>query len=271
MKRMICLDIDGTLLNSDHKISPKTKEVIQIVSKEMHIPVILVSARLPRGILFLLQELNISNPIICYSGALTMDEKNNIISNITIPVSGVKQIYQLAKEMGIHVSLYKDDEWYVENIDEWSDQEGIITRMSPSITNFDVLFKQWEKENTGPNKIMCMAEPDQIEALNNKTKINSLNNLSIYLSKPTYLEVMPGSASKTSAIEVLCEKYGIQRSEVIAIGDNYNDINMIEFAGIGIAMGNAPEAVKQYADDITLTNDEDGVAEAIKKHILSVI
>jgi len=265
---MICLDIDGTLLNSEHKISPRTKEVIQLVSKEMKIPVILVSARMPKGILFLLEELNISNPIICYSGALIMDDKTNILSNVTIPISEVEQVFKLVRDMGIHVNLYKDDEWYVEKIDEWAEQEGVITNISPNIMNFTGLFDLWEKEKSGPNKILCMAEPNEIEALNAKIKAYNSNDLNIYLSKPTYLEIMPGNASKTSAIEVLCKKYDIQRSEVIAIGDNYNDINMIEFAGLGIAMNNAPDAVKQYADDITLSNDEDGVAEAIKKYIL---
>lgn len=263
--KMICLDIDGTLLNSEHRITKNTKEVIQIVSKEMQIPVILVSARMPKGILFLMKELNISNPIICYSGALIMDGKTNILSNVTISISEVKRIFKLIKEMGIHVSLYKDDEWYVEKIDEWAEQEGVITNMSPIIMSFTDLFHLWEEEKSGPNKILCMAAPNELEALNAKIKDNNLN---IYFSKPTYLEMMPSNASKTSAIEVLCEKYGIQRSEVIAIGDNYNDINMIEFAGLGIAMGNAPDDVKQHADHITLSNDEDGVAEAIKKYIL---
>jgi hydroxymethylpyrimidine pyrophosphatase-like HAD family hydrolase len=80
---------------------------------------------------------------------------------------------------------------------------------------------------------------------------------------------MPNHASKTSGIEFLCKEFGTQRSEIIAIGDNYNDINMIEFAGLGIAMGNAPIQVKEIADDITFSNDQDGVAEAFKKYILS--
>lgn len=84
--KMICLDIDGTLLNSEHKISENTRKVIQRVSKIRQIPVILVSARMPKGILFLLEELNISNPIICYSDALVMDAKTNILSNVTIPI-----------------------------------------------------------------------------------------------------------------------------------------------------------------------------------------
>lgn len=266
--KMICLDIDGTLLNSEHRITQKTKEVIQIVSEKIKMPVILVSARMPKGMLFLLEELDISHPIICYSGALVMDDKTNVLLSITIPISEVKRVYKLAGEMGIHVSLYKDDEWYVEEMDEWAEQEGAITKISPIIRSFSDLFDLWGRENSGPNKILCMGDPNGLEELNGKMKELSFNNLNIYFSKPTYLEIMPGNASKISAIEFLCQKYGIQRSEIIAIGDNYNDISMLEFAGLGIAMGNAPDAVKQHADDITLSNDEDGVSEAIRKYIL---
>lgn len=266
--KMICIDIDGTLLNSEHKISPKTKEIIHIVSKKMKIPVILVSARMPKGILFLQEELKISNPIICYSGALIVEDKINILSNLTVSTSDVKQVFKLARDMEIHVSLYKDDEWYVEKIDKWVEQESVITNISPVIINYTDLFALWEKEKSGPNKILCMAESNQIEALNAKINDYKLGNLNIYLSKPEYLEMMPNNASKTSAIEILCKKYNIESTEVIAIGDNYNDINMIEYAGMGIAMGNAPEAVKQYAKDVTFTNDEDGVAEAIKKYVV---
>jgi Cof subfamily protein (haloacid dehalogenase superfamily) len=266
--KMICLDIDGTLINSENKLTARTKQVIQIVSKEMKIPVILVSARIPRGILFITKQLNINNPIICYSGALIMDDKNKILSNVTIPNSEAIQVYELAKNMGIHVSLYKDDEWYAEKSDKWAEQEGVITNMSTNIVNFTDLFDLWKKEKSGPNKIMCMAEPSEIEALNAEVKDYGFNHLNAYQSKPTYLEVMSKIVSKTSAIEVLCKTYNIQSSEVIAIGDNYNDVDMIEFAGMGIAMGNAPEAVKKHADDVTLSNDEDGVAAAIEKYIL---
>ncbi len=267
--KMICLDIDGTLLNSEHKISRRTKEIIEIVANEKQIPVILVSARMPKGILFLQKELNINEPIICYSGALVMDEKANILSNCGISVLDVRQVYNFAHEIGVHMSLYKDDEWYIEEIDEWAKQESEITNIKPNIICFTDLFNLWDQEKLGPNKILCMAKPNKIKALDVLIKGYNSNNLNIYPSKPTYLEIMPNNVSKTSAIEILMSKFNIQRSEIIAIGDNYNDIDMIQFAGIGIAMGNAPDGVKQYADNITFSNDEDGVAEAIKKYILS--
>ncbi|HEY5587468.1 MAG TPA: Cof-type HAD-IIB family hydrolase [Candidatus Paceibacterota bacterium] len=266
--KMICLDIDGTLLNSEHEISQKTKEVIGIATNEKQIPVILVSARMPKGIVYLQKELNIKQPIICYSGALVMDEKASILSNCGIEISDVRLVYKFVKEIGVHISLYKDDEWYVEEKDKWAKQESEITNISPNIVNMNDLFNVWEKDCVGPNKILCMGEHNEIKLLDALIKSFHSNNLNIYPSKPTYLEIMPNSVSKTSAIELLLEKFNIKKEETIAIGDNFNDIDMIEFAGLGIAMGNSPDAVKKYADEITFTNDEDGVAEAIKKYIL---
>jgi Cof subfamily protein (haloacid dehalogenase superfamily) len=266
--KMVCLDIDGTLLNSRHEISDKTKQVIQNVANQKYIPVILVSARMPKGMLSLQKELNIVQPIICYSGALIWNH-GDLQLNITIPVSDVKKVYTIVKNLSIHISLYKDDEWYIEEMDEWAKQESEITSITPAISDFSNLFTIWEQESTGPNKILCMAESPDIQQLDTKMKEYLSNHLNIYPSKPTYLEIMPKHTTKTSAIEFLCKEFDILKNEIIAIGDNYNDMNMIEFAGLGIAMGNAPEQVKQIANDITLSNDEDGVAEALKKYILS--
>ncbi|MBT2697447.1 HAD family phosphatase [Bacillus sp. ISL-40] len=266
--KMVCLDIDGTLLNSRHEITEKTKQVIQKVAIEKQIPVILVSARMPKGIKFLQQALNIVQPIICYSGAFIWNNRDTLL-NITIPVSDVKQVYNIVKSIGIHISLYKDDEWYIEEMDDWAKQESEITNITPSILDFSTLFMMWEQGNTGPNKILCMAESHKIHQLDVKINDYLSSYLNIYPSKPTYLEIMPKHTTKTSAIEFLCKEFDILKNEIIAIGDNYNDMNMIEFAGLGIAMGNAPEQVKQIANDITLSNDEDGVAEALKKYILS--
>ncbi|MGF6952129.1 Cof subfamily protein (haloacid dehalogenase superfamily) [Neobacillus sp. B4I6] len=266
--KMVCLDIDGTLLNSRHEISDKTKQVIQNVANQKYIPVILVSARMPKGMLSLQKELNIVQPIICYSGALIWNH-GDLQLNITIPVSDVKKVYTIVKNLSIHISLYKDDEWYIEEMDEWAKQESEITSITPAISDFSNLFTIWEQESTGPNKILCMAESHKIHQLDVKINDYLSSYLNIYPSKPTYLEIMPKHTTKTSAIEFLCKEFDILKNEIIAIGDNYNDMNMIEFAGLGIAMGNAPEQVKQIANDITLSNDEDGVAEALKKYILS--
>lgn len=263
--KMICLDIDGTLLNSKHEISKEVKEAINVAANERKIPVILVSARMPKGITFLQKELEIEQPIICYSGALILDKDDTTLSKEVIDVFNLEEIYKLACENNIHISLYKDDEWYIEEMDYWAKQESDIINIIPTVTDFMELIEIWKNEGTGPNKILCMADPDKITLLKEGTKTIDLN---IYPSKPTYLEIMPAKASKTSSINILQKKFNIDKSEIIAIGDNYNDIDMLEYAGLGIAMGNAPEDVKKHGDDVTLTNDEDGVAVALKKYVI---
>lgn len=264
--KMLCLDIDGTLLNSKHQITKQTKEAISKVIKEQNALVILVSARMPTGIFFLAKELELAAPIICYSGALIMDKDQNILFNHYIELSYVKKLYSIVKKYSIGISLYKDDEWYSEEKDKWVEQEEDITKLSASICDYQELFTEWENE--GCNKILCMGDEQEIAALQNELFTTFGEELAIYLSKPTYLEIMSKKSSKTVAIAVLLEKYKLDRRALMAIGDNYNDINMIEYAGVGIAMGNAPDEVKGYADHITTSNDEEGVAKAIYTYML---
>ena len=266
--KMVCLDIDGTLLNSENEITCENKRVIKLLSKDYNIPIVLVSARMPKGILFLQKELEIEEPIICYSGALVLDKYQNILLNNYIAASEIYKIYEMAIKHNIHISLYKDDAWYVESIDPWALQESEITGIIPEIISFPFIIEEWRKENSGSNKILCMGEPTEINLLKSRMKEEIGNRLNIYPSKPTYLEIMPKSASKTVAIDYLRSKFGIERDSIIAMGDNYNDIDMLEFAGLGIAMGNAPAKVKVSANSVTMTNDESGVAVALEKAII---
>lgn len=264
--KMVCLDIDGTLLNSNHRITEKVKAAINIVANEKNIPVILVSARMPKGIKFLQKELEIEEPIICYSGALILDKDGKVLSQEFINALELEKIYKLVSDHNIHISLYKDDEWYIEEMDYWAKQESEITNITPKIIDFKELIKLWKKQGTGPNKILCMASADEIDILKENIKAVELN---VYPSKPTYLEIMPVRASKTSAINCLQKELDVNKDEIIAMGDNYNDIDMLEYAGVGVAMGNAPEYVKKHANYVTLTNDEDGVGKALEKYIIN--
>ena len=264
--KMICLDIDGTLLNSKHKITLPVKNSIQRVTTEKNIPVILVSARMPKGIIFLQKELGIEFPIISYSGALILDQKQSILHQERLSPNDLQGIYAAAKQLQAHLSIYKEDTWYIEKNDVWSNQESDITGICPEIQSFDKLLTQWSKQKTGPNKLLFMADPEIIQTLKNSFAAKSITS---YCSKPTYLEIVPSCASKTNAIKYLANIRSISTKEIITIGDNYNDIDMLEAAGLGIAMGNAPDAVKVHAAAITASNDNDGVAAAIEKYCLN--
>ncbi|MNY40960.1 putative phosphatase [compost metagenome] len=110
-----------------------------------------------------------------------------------------------------------------------------------------------------------MGSPQAIDSLETELKKHH-PEITIYKSKPTYLEIMAQKVQKSSAMMSLLESYHVTKQEIIAIGDNYNDIDMIHFAGLGAAMGNSPDEVKAAADIITISNDEDGVKDVIEKY-----
>jgi Cof subfamily protein (haloacid dehalogenase superfamily) len=268
--KILFSDIDGTLLNSQHEVSSETKRAIQSLPNDF--PFVLVSARMPKGIIHLHKELNLKTPIICYSGALVIDVANDasyqVILNKTMKLNYSREIYQQAKMRNLHISFYKNDDWFIEDMDDWAIQEEEIAKTNPTVIDYQELFRLWEHTKSSANKILCMGEEGEIESLERSLNNNFAGELTIYRSKPTYLEIMDNTVTKTSAIRFLLERFNIKQREMIAIGDNFNDIDMLQYAEIGVAMGNAPEQVKQVANEITSSNDDNGVAKVIQKYIL---
>ena len=266
--KLVFSDIDGTLLNSNHKISKGTMESVWKL-KQKGIPFVLVSARMPSGIHRLQEELKINDPIICFSGAIVFgavqtDGTRQVLHNKSLDPSHVNEIYSLVSEQFPKVSFssYNEANWYVSSItDEWVIQEQAITGTPPQVFNFvDDIHPLF-------NKIMCMGSPQEIDSLQEELK-KQHPEIMIYKSKPTYLEIMAQHVQKSSAINLLMQYYNAKKEEIIAVGDNYNDMDMLQFAGLGVAMGNSPDDVKAAADIITLSNDQDGLKEVIEKYCL---
>lgn len=265
--KMICLDIDGTVLNTKNEITPRTRAAVSAVSS-MGIPVVLVSARMPKAMVFLRDGLGLDDPIACYGGGLILKKDGQTIESQTMEAGQVRKLTYLAGTMGLHVSFYRENDWYVEELDSWAKQEGRITHLMPAVCDTAVLVDQWEADGTGPHKLLFMAEPKLILAFMKKLEAKKYAQMAGYRSKDTYLEVMPKGVGKKETVAVLCRHYGISPDQILAVGDNDNDISMIQYAGMGVAMGNAHDEVKKHADYVTLTNDEDGVAYAIEKFVL---
>ncbi|MNS48434.1 putative phosphatase [compost metagenome] len=268
--KIVFSDIDGTLLNSNHQISRGTLDSV-LALKQIGVPFILVSARMPNGILPLQKELRINEPIICFSGALVLgavqaDGTRKVLLNKTLNPSDVRDVYTLISDRFplISFSAYNKENWFVTSLnDEWVIQEQKIAGTPPQLFNF--------AGNNHPtmNKLLCMGPPQAIDSLETELK-RYHPEITIYKSKPTYLEIMARDVQKSSAIMTLLESYHVTKQEIIAIGDNYNDIDMIRFAGLGVAMGNSPDEVKASAHIITLANDEDGVKDVIERYCLQL-
>jgi len=268
---MLCLDLDGTLLNSEHRISKKTAKTVRKISDKL--PVILVSARPPAGIIPFQEELGLQEALIAYSGALILDREGNTIFDRIIPFSELQQLYISFKDT-VHISIYHAHNWFVENWDYWACQEAEITGLTPELLNFETIFSSevtTRDENIavktidGANKVLCMGNPELIQKISPQLT-ELLEDVICHQSKPAYLEIMKKGVSKSAAIERLAGIYGIKRKEIIAVGDNFNDLDMIKYAGLGIAMGNAPDELKEAADEITADNNSEGVVRVIEKY-----
>lgn len=255
-------DIDGTLLNTSHQVTDATKQKIQELEKE-GIPFVLVSARMPKGMTGIRDEIGVHAPMVCYSGALVVDENGKAMSGVTLKKEETQELcmYIREKEPQISLNLYYEDAWMVEDRKEaWVKGEMDITKIEAE----EIPFTK-ESFFRPVHKLLCMGNAEDIERLE-KNLVEKFPEIRIYKSKDTYLEVMPMKASKSAAIRSLEEKFSVKREEIVAFGDGHNDIDMLRYAGLGVAMGNASEEVKAAGDIVTKINDEEGLL-----HILNQI
>ncbi|MNB73271.1 putative phosphatase [compost metagenome] len=269
MIRVVFSDVDGTLLNSRHQISPGTKTAVRRLEAE-GVPFILVTARSPQGVMPLYRELGVAAPLICFSGALVLENREEgglvPVYSVCLPAPAALDIVELAarEHPEISVNVYSHDRWLTGDAgNAWVLQEQAIVGVQAEQADLTEFLRRGGEVH----KLLCMGPPDSIAEFYRKLGWRS-GEVNVYPSKDSYLEIMAGEASKSQAIALLLERLGLELQHAMAIGDNYNDMDMLAYAGLGVAMGNAPEAVRQFADEITLTHDEDGLVWSLRKHVL---
>ena len=262
--KLICTDIDGTLLNKDRELSEKTINQVQRIAP---LPFVLISSRMPKAMRHLQEQFkNTSTPLIAYNGGLVLD--NDIVLHSTFINNDVLEvIINKCVETEIHLSLYYADEWYVPSMDYWANREANNTKVKPIVESNKAVLSKWKEEGKGAHKIMCMGDETEIDILYNTLEKEYSNEIMLYRSKPTYIEISHKSISKKTAIEVLLKRCypTLSMNNVVAFGDNYNDIEMLKSVGLGVAVSNANIEVLAIADKITDTNKNDGVAKIIEE------
>lgn len=264
MYKAVFIDIDGTLTRSDHTVSPASIQTIKKL-KENNILVVLISARPLHGIIQIAEETGIAGfPIASLNGAC-ISRKGKMIFESKIDLTITKGIYEQVKQYDATTIYYDQSEWFAELQNFHTDFEQEITTVPIAIKSFQQIMQDWKEKNNGPHKILIISSDTVINEIQINLQQLYSRELNIQTSKSTYLEIINHEASKLNAIKFLINLYGIEQQETIAIGDNFNDKEMIEFAGTGIAMGNAPDEVKYVADYVADTNDDDGVAKALAR------
>lgn len=262
--KILCSDLDGTLLTTKNDVSDVTISAINSIKN--HIKIILVSARMPKSMRYLQARLGVENePIICYNGALVLDNGKELFSTV-IPISELLKIHNLAEKQGVQLGLYYTDEWYVPEDTERVQKEIHHTKAVPIFEETTTTLFQWEKRGIGAHKIMLMGTKETTDSIFTILTTALGDSLHFYRSNDTLIEVAPKSISKLSAIKLLFKDETL--ADVIAFGDNFNDIEMLANVGCGVAVENGRDEVKAIAKYTTFKNTENGVAHFIKQNIV---
>lgn len=260
--QLVFSDIDGTLLNAERELSQATIKAVKRIKDQ--VPVVLISSRMPAAMRHLQKELDIENqPIICYNGGLILIGGKTVHSTC-IPLGFIEALAKFNVEKRVHLSLYHEDEWYVPEYDFWAKREESNTKVSPKVFPIETIIERWRNENKSAHKIMCMGEEVEIDRVFDFLKTNYGDAVHLYRSKPTYIEIAHKQISKLTSINYLLENhFQNQLENSLAFGDNYNDLEMLQAVGMGVAVGNAKPEVLKCAHKIADTGKNDGVAKML--------
>jgi Cof subfamily protein (haloacid dehalogenase superfamily) len=256
--RLVAIDVDGTLLNSRHEVTRVTAAAIERV-RGGGVDVVLTTSRPPRALWPILQALGLTEPavFIASQGALTgcysAEGDLRVLDRQPMPVGLAKEVAASGRAAGMSASWFTMERWLVGGMDDLIRQEAAIVGCVPEVADLSV-------EVEGPDKILLLAHvPDSAHAVRVPAGLVAL------ASTPTHLEVTRAEVDKGDALRCLCGTRGIEPGDVAAIGDGRNDLGMLAFAGVAVAPANAHPEVRAMADLITVSNDEDGVAEALAR------
>ncbi|MFD2613221.1 Cof-type HAD-IIB family hydrolase [Paenibacillus gansuensis] len=258
--RLIALDVDGTLLTDDHQLTENTKNTIRKVYEE-GCGIVLCTGRSPVSTLPVMEKLGLSGTLITHNGAATVASADrSVIHEFSYNVAEIEPLIRYCRDHQIQFDVNTAFEMYVEQMTPEAQDMYAQFYITPKVVA-DVLALE-----TPIVKFTCFAARDIIDRIEKEWALLS-TELRIIRSGDAFIDVMHSHANKGSALKALAGTRNISSEEVIAIGNYYNDIEMIQFAGMGIAMDNSPDAVKAAADAVTSSNNEDGVHKAIEKYM----
>ena len=267
MIKLIALDMDGTLLNKQHAISPRNQQAIH-AAKQAGIRVVLASGRPRQGLQPHLEHLQLTTDeefVISYNGSLVERvESSEVLYETMLTGKDVKKVFEMSKQLGVYIHAFSVKQGLITHQNNpYTDIEAEINKITSSEFDFNRI-----NESDRFIKVMMVAEAQQLTEAITKIPASLKANYTVVRSAPIFVEVLHPDCSKGIAVEKLCELLDITAAEVMCVGDAENDHAMLAFAGVAVAMENADEETKALADFITTSNNDDGVAVAIEKFAL---
>lgn len=261
--RLVYLDVDGTLLTPDREISVATKHALGR-ARDRGVLIGLATGRKYDSALPYAREAGAEAPMILYNGGRVVTrEEGRALHREDLPVHFARRALALLDGYDIQCNLYVDDELYVRELTprlrESMEKDGVKAEVVGDLAPL---------LNRDPAKLLLIGPGEELEAFREQYLRGLASPPNLVRSEPTYLEILPPGVSKGAALERVCRLLDIPLACTAAVGDSFNDVEMLETAGLGIAMGNSPEAVRRRADAVTDSNSEDGVARALERYVL---
>lgn len=262
--RLLILDIDGTLANSSKEVSERNRTTL-LRLQEGGVKLVLASGRPTYGIMPIVEKLNMKSYggyILPYNGGEVIEVRKNerLFSNV-LPDSVLPILYETACRHNLPILSY-DGEYVITELagDGFVAKEALLNRMKvKEVSRF------LEAVPRPVPKCLIVGEPERLIPVESELRMLLQGQINVFRSEPYFLELVPQGVDKGLSLAILMDRIGVKREAVVAMGDGYNDLTMIQFAGYGVAMGNAQEPVKLAAKEVTLTNDQDGVAVAVER------
>ena len=273
--KLIAIDLDGTLLHDDRTLSDENRLAIH-KAKEAGVQVVLCTGRPLRSMTYLLDELDLRNEediVITYNGGLIQKaQTGEIINQITLNREECLDIYELSQSLGMPINFIDLDYVYQPPYPEGAESlytGGVKKNQNKNPIKFIDIVMDDLPDPFAINSIIMSRPPEELDAILPRIPSSYHEKYNIYKSRDFMLEFLPKNVDKGYSMRLIGEMLGLEKSQIMGIGDQENDLSLIENAGVGVAMANGIARVKESADYISKSNDENGVAHAIHKFVLN--
>lgn len=264
MIKMFVTDIDGTLLPTGGTVSAANVEAIQAMANA-GVKVVLATGRMYRAALNVAAQLKVPVPIICYNGALIKSSAGEVLYTHYMDTAIVLKLIKFFEERGRHIQTYSDDVLYVPARNAYVEYYETTQKVSA----VEVGWEGLRAHVNNVTKLLSISD-DVDELVDSMNAIRKIFGSEVEVTRSTvkFAEFMASGVTKAGAIKIFADKLGIDNAEILAIGDSENDLNMLTSVGLGVAMGNAVDAVKAACTHITDTCEHDGFAKAVYDYVL---